>query len=322
MVPEVLLCLFIINLYTELAAATLVYNLKIRRAFGVGLDGPAVQALEQDKLVASALPIYYQRKRHIVETARNIDLFDKHQVSGVLLNLRYVPNKLWWLEVSTGLEKETSCTVGTINHQASDVTYAKKGFDDLVFSAGLNAYPAKNWAVVMYGLGGIPTSRKLCTLDQFDTLLGTRCYALGAGYEISYAFFNSLEQALTIIFQNRLLHFFGRNGYPVLSSKQSEIHLGNVTDFLLALQYRNLRNIYEIGANLTVLSNAYLKLHPGYLATKTSVRESAYISFTHACNRFPLLTHPVFLGVGGIISYASKYNTRSFAVWFNFSTTF
>jgi hypothetical protein len=272
--------------------------------------------------VFSVLPIYYQRKRHIVEETRQIDLLDKHKVNGTILNLRYVPNKLWWLEVSTGLEKETANTVGTINHQASDVVYTKKGFDDLVFSAGLNAYPAKNWAVVMYGIGGIPTHHKLSTLDHFDTLLGTRCYALGAGYEISYAFFNSLEQALTIIFQNRLLHFFGRNGYPALSSKQSEIHLGNVTDFLLALRYRNLRNIYEVGANLTVFSNSYLKLHPGYLAAKAYTRESAYISFTHVCSRFPLLTHPVLLGIGGDIAYASKYNTHAFAVWFNFSTTF
>lgn len=303
-------------------AITLVYNLKIRRAFGVGLEGPAVQALEQDKWVISVLPIYYQRKRHIVETVQKIDVQDQHKVSEVLLNLRYVPNKLWWAEFSTGLGKETANTFGTLNQRASDVIYTRKGLDDLVFSAGVNAYPAKNWAIVMYGLGGIPADRKLSKLDLFDTLLGTRCYALGAGYEISYAFFNDLERALTIFFQNRLIHFFGRDGYPALSSKQSEIHLGNVTDFLLALRYRSQRNIYEAGFNVTVFSQAYLKLHPGYLATKTFARESAYISFTHICSCFPLFTHPVLLGVGGDVTRSAFYDMHALAVWFNFSTTF
>ena len=291
----------------------------------MGLEGPAVQALqalEQDKWVISVLPIYYQRKRHIIEKTQNVDLHDKHQVGGALLNLRYAPNKLWWLEFSTGLEKETADIAGTINHKTSVLADQRTGLDDIVLSAGLNAYPAKNWAFVFYGIGGIPVNRKLTSKEQFDTLIGTRCYSLGAGYELSYAFFNDLESALTIFFQNRLLHFFGRNGYPVLSSKQSEIHLGNVTDFLLALRYRQLRNIYEAGINLTVFSNAYLKLHPGYSAAKAYTRESAYISFTHICSQFPLITHPVLLGLGGSIAYASKYNSRAFAVWFNFSTTF
>lgn len=233
-----------------------------------------------------------------------------------------MPNKLWWLEVSTGLEKEKFSTSGTINHIDTLVTNSKFGLDDLVFSAGLNAYPNKAWEFVIYGIGGIPIERKLTTQDQFDTLIGTRCYALGAGYEISYAFFNNLEQALTVMFQNRFLHFFGRNGYPILSSKQSEIHLGNVTDFLLALRYRYRRNVYETGANLTVLSQAYLKLHPGYLGTKAYTRESFYLTFTHICSRFPLVTQPVFLGVGGIMTYASRYHTKSFSVWCNFSIIF
>ena len=71
-----------------------------------------------------------------------------------------------------------------------------------------------------------------------------------------------------------------------------------------------------------MLSQSYLKLYPGYLATKTFARESFYMSFTHICSRFPLLTHPVLLGAGCDVAHAAFYDMHAFAIWFNFSTTF
>ncbi|HLB40853.1 MAG TPA: hypothetical protein VJJ83_03615 [Candidatus Babeliales bacterium] len=306
--PKYLLFGLLLILNSELVAISLVYNMKIRRAFALGASG-GIRGDEESEWIASLLPIYYQRKRQIVQPQFQTDVYDQHKTTGVLLNLRYSPAKRWWAELSTGLEHESLVNTGTFTANLS-----KTGWDDIALFAGHNVFISDQTQFVLYGVGGVPTERKISALEKYDTLVGTRFFSVGVGTELSHDFIGTLERSLIGIFQNRLLHFFSREWQPILSAG-SVIQPGNVTDLLWALRYRKWRNLYELGYNLTLFTNQAVRLHPGgYLPADNVYRNSAYVSFAHVCSKFPGTSHPVVLGLTAYGSVSKQYHTRILAV--------
>lgn len=295
-------------------AITLVYNMKIRRAFDLSTSlGESSKPL----WIATVLPIIYKRDRHIVNETLQLDVCEKRLSGGALLNLRFIPERAWWLELSTGIEKEHVESHGSVGLKAS-----RAGFDDVLLTAGHNFFLSDRMQFVIYGLGGVPTRRKVTTQDAQDTLVGTRFYGAAAGWEFSYNFLHKQPKRACIgIIQNRFLHFFNRSWAPLLPC-DAKIQPGNVTDILFTLHYRERASIFEIGYNPTIFTNQAVLLKTGPVKSDTFVRQGMFANVSHMWRCVPVLNMPFLLGTGVNISRAKRYDTKIFSCWLNFTTLF
>lgn len=301
------------NFFIDLNSISLVYNLKVRRAFNVST---VLGENHKSLWLFTALPIFYKRDRHVINKLSNADVFDKRYTIGSLFNVRYISEKHWWLEFTTGLERESGKFRGTSNFKTS-----RTGIDDIVISGGYNFFPSERTQFVLYGLFGFPTRRKVNLNDALDPFVGTRFFGTAVGWEISYAFIKSLKRSCIGIFQNRFLHLFDRKWYPILPC-DAKIQPGNATDLLFILQYREKRNIFELGYNPTFFTNQAVKLKTGTVKSDPFVRQSIYFSYSHICKRILSLKRPVLVGAGVNISHAKLFNAKSYTAWLNISTVF
>ncbi|MDZ4152349.1 hypothetical protein, partial [Methylicorpusculum sp.] len=236
----------------QAAATSLIYNMKIRRIFRTNDAVTIAKVLGKESAsiwLASGVPIFAQRNRHIVDQAKGIDVCQKSTAGGALFNMRHVSEHAWWAEITTAVEREQSQERGTVVRDC-----ARTGMDDIVMAAGYNFFPSRTSQIVLYGIGGVPTRLALNAHEQFDTLVGTRFFSVGGGMELSNSFISGLKQSLTGIAQARCIHFFDRHWYPVLP-RGAKIQPGNVTDFLLSLQYRKKRTVFEVGYNITFFTH-------------------------------------------------------------------
>lgn len=307
-------------LISDIQANTLVYNMRIRRIFTLGSDqsnnADSVFGNKKSRELVSVVPITYKRKRHIVDEQRNINLFERRKTNGAILNFRFVRSRKWWLEATTGIEKEGACYVGSSNFTAS-----RTGFDDILFSGGYVFKPHKNTQFILYGLFGIPTKNSVSILEVHEPLVGTRFKSLGIGSEFSYAFVNKLEQSLIFIFQNRFVHFFNRDWFPILPAG-SQIQPGNLTDLLFTLQYRKLKNVFEVGYNPSFLTNLAVIVQQQKTKTDPFVRHSIYFNYSRLFKNFPVIKKPGTIGTGLSISRSKRFDTKTFIWWVNFSVLF
>ena len=294
-------------------AITLVYNMKIRRVFAAS----ALLRKEKKSIwVATAVPIIYKRERHIVDEDLGINICEKIKSGGSLFNLRYVRSKTWWLEATTGIEKER-----VTSQSAQPFTASRTGLDDIVISGGHNMFFKENIQFVLYGIAGFPTRRNVTLQEAQNALVGTRFFSLGVGAELSYSFVNTLKKSFIVLFQSRFLHFFKRNWSPILPAG-AKIQPGNVTDLLFTAQYRKRRNIFEAGYNPTFFTNQAVILKTVTIKGKNSVRNSIYANFAHICKNFPILTTPVIVGAGFSLGESERFDTKNRALWLNISTIF
>ncbi len=307
-------CLLFITYVNSLEATTLVYGLRIRRAFALG--AAAAQNGKTLKIVTSFVPIFYKRTRHIMDDrVVPIDLREETHVNGALINIRLL-EKSWFLEFTTGVEKETVCFNGT-----SVFKNSRTGLDDIVISGGYNFFPENKFQFVAFGLAGFPTRRKVSPLEDHGTLIGTRFFSLGFGTEFSYSLVSTLKESFTAILQNRFLHFFTRRFFPILPC-DALIQPGNTIDILLALQYRHKRTVVEGGYNPTFFTNQAILLATGKVAGENFVRHGVYASFIHLFKKFPVIPTPVSLGAGISLSHADKLDSDTTTIWINFTTIF
>lgn len=300
-------------MYCTLDASTLVYNMKIRRIFNV-----ARHLLKEHSplWVGSAVPIIQVRDRHIVDQRIAADLRDKSTIGGSLFNVRYVPSECWWVEATTGLEKETVCEHGTTNVHACRV-----GLDDIVLESGYNMFPSDDAQITFYGLAGFPTKKHVTVQETFNTLVGTRFYSIGVGGEYSYSFINTQECTLTGICQVRFIHFFPRCWFPILP-RDAQIQPGNATDVLLTGQYRYDGTNIDVGYNPTIFTDQAVRLKTGTVNSPHFVRHSVYGAVTHAWKDFPGLHIPLALGTGLSIGRSEKFDTKLITWWVSFTTLF
>jgi len=319
--------LLFLTLFIEISPISLVYNLKTRRIFffGGSAAAGALSPLAKKKSIwlLSIIPIVYKRKRHIVTDIldRNlhvipIDVFEKRVIRGSIFNLRYIYKRSFWFEVTTGAEKERAISCGTIN---SDIT--RKGVDDIVVSTGYNIFPNKDTQFTPYIIGGVPVNRSLTSEELFDTFVGTRFYGLGAGGEFAYSFVNSLKTTFAGLLQLRSIHFFPKKWTPVLPCSAT-LNPGNVTDFLIAAQYRKKKTLVEVGFDSTFFTNQAIWLKTGSLETDKFVRQSFYANFGHLFTKFPFIPKPVLLGAGFYVAELKRFDTKISSFWVNFTVIF
>lgn len=306
-------------MYHQVAATSLIYNMKIRRVFRTNDAVTIAKVLGKESAsiwLASGVPIFAQRNRHIVDQAKEIDVCQKSTAGGVIFNMRHVSEKAWWAEITTAVEREQSHERGTVVRDC-----ARTGMDDIVMAAGYNFFPSQTTQVVLYGIGGVPTRLALNAYEQFDTLVGTRFFSVGGGMELSNSFISGLKQSLTAIAQVRCIHFFNRYWHPVLP-RGSKIQPGNVTDFLLSMQYRKKRTVFEIGYNVTFFNNQAVLLSSGPVKSDMFLRQSGYFSIAHLCKKVRIFDKALLVGAGCAFSRAQKFDTQSASCWANVSVIF
>lgn len=303
-------------LVQDLSSISLVYNMKIRRAFS-----PHVFAQLPDRRkifwLVTALPIVYGRKRHIVAPELQQNIHEKGFVVGSLFNVRWLLPRYWWAELTTGLEHQKNHFTGT-----EHFTVSRTGCDDIVLSAGKNIFfHHDKGQFVVYGIAGFPTKAKVTMQEATDTLVGTRFFGLGAGSEISYSFLKNPKHAFTGILQARCVHFFNRKWFPILPCGDS-IQPGNLTDVFLLGQYRYKKNVFEVGYNPTFFTHQAALLRAGKQDAPNVIRNSFYASFIHVFKKMFFLNKPGGIGTGFNIGRAKTFDTKIFSWWVNLSVLF
>ncbi len=295
---------------------SLVYNMKIRRAFS------AQNFLQLDPgrknfWLLTALPILYTRTRHIEAPLTKQDFYEKSFLAGSIFNIRLLMPDYWWLEFTTGLENQTNHNAGTLTFKDS-----RTGFDDIVLTAGKNLFFSNDKGqVAFYAITGFPTKYTITVQEAYDTLVGTRFFGLGAGGELSYSFIKTLKQALTAVLQVRCVHFFDRTWSPILPAG-GKIQPGNLTDLFMILQYRHKKNIFEIGYNPTFFTNQAVRLCTEKISSPNLVRNSFYANYIHVFKKSLLLKKPGGIGTGFNIGRSGTFDTKIFAWWLNLSLLF
>jgi hypothetical protein len=309
-VSILLLLLLLSCVIPAIQAIPLSYNLKVRRVFNVE---PVIK--QKKRLLVSAVPIYYSRTSHIVDQTFAVDTCEDRHIFGSLFNLRYVASKNLWLEVTTGIERDHGEYKGTPTFEHSSV-----GIDDIVLAAGGRAFMGEKIQLVGYGVLGIPAKTDISLCDRFGPFVGTRIYSVGIGGEVSYSFFDSLQRSFAAIAQGRILHGFERSWDPILPTG-GQIQPGNVTDLLLALQYREGLTSVEAGYNATVFSDQALILPQEKIKSCVFTRNSWYATLSRA-NLKSFFDKPLVYGIGVNVSRAHKFDAKTFTGWLYFTFVF
>lgn len=307
---RILLCVSLFSEY-RCKAVTLVYNLRIRRTF----DVPA--ALRNAKLhwVFSGVPIIYGRTSHIVDPVRRLNVCEDRKAGGALFNIRYIPSKHWFFEVTTGIEKDSAKFTGTDPFKAS-----RTGFDDIVFAAGHRPFIGEKIQCAVYGLVGIPTRRKVSLVDRYGPFVGTRFYNMGVGAEVSYNFYKELKRSCSAIAQGRFIHGFNRSWFPILPCN-NKIQPGNFTDCLVAMQFREKLTLVEFGYDGTFFTNQAVVTPVQKIKADTFLRNSGYISVSHGWLE-GVAGKPFILGAGLNVSKSKQFDAKTITAWINATVVF
>jgi len=307
------LLLFLAIHIPPIHSLTLVYNMRIRRAFNIP---PGL--LDSRKLVIlSAVPIYFGRRSHIVTTQPTVDVHENRNIVGSVFNARYLPSRNWWAEVTTGLENDHCSFEGSDSFSAS-----RTGVDDFVFTGGYRHFIGDRTQLVIYGLAGLPAGRTVRLDDRYGPLVGSRFYGAGFGTEASYAFIENKNQALSGIIQQRFVHFFSRGWFPVLPPCDTIVP-GNFTDLLVTLQYRNHTTLYELGFNATFLTNQAVITPITTIATDSFTRYAGYINILYPIARtLKPPRKPIVLSGGLNASGTKQFHTKTYSVWLGVTVVF
>lgn len=308
-VAVALLCLPAYKLY----GVTLVYNMKIRRAFNTSV---LVGTAPKTEALLTGLPIFYIRDRHIVIPELRQDIEEKLVALGAIFNLRVVTPKFWWAELTTGIENQKVTSTGTNPFRISGT-----GMDDIILSAGKNFFVSDEIQVALYGLAGFPVKQDVSIEETQTTLVGTRFYGLGVGMELSYAFLRSLKRSVVGILQERFVHFFDRSWYPIFP-RDAKIQPGNITDIFVILQYQEMMNVFEVGYNPTFFMNQAAIFQTGTVRSPNFVRNSFYVNYMYLFRGLPLFKVPGALGLGLNIGRSHLLDTKIISGWFNITWLF
>lgn len=311
MIKKITLLLAAAFLHHNVHAVTLVYNLRIRRAF----DAPAqFQNQKKPRILISAVPIIFARKSTIDELVGQM-VHEKRRVVSALFNARYVPSRHAWLELTTGVGKDTIKTTGT------DVLHASRvGLDDIVLSGGYRSFVSDKAQLVGYGLFGFPATGKVCPLDKYGPLMGSRLYSMGCGLELSYSLFNSTMRSCSMIAQARFIHSYNRQFFPILP-QDAQLVPGNATDIFWAVQFREKKMIFEAGYDATIFSQQAVLFSTHKAKSNAAVRHSGYVSLSYAIPE-GYGGKPWILGAGLNGSSSKEFNSQTISAWLSCSVIF
>ncbi len=295
----------------QLNCATLVYNMKVRRAFAAN----TVLQTGHKKAVywlLTALPIWYKRTRAITGPTLPQAVDEKSVSAGSLFNIRLLAPRSWWAELTTGIEKQSS----RYTYDAGFCAH-RTGFDDVVLTLGKNwFFKDDNGQFVLYGLAGAPTKWGLTQHDTFDPQVGSRLYGAGIGGEISYSFTHTRKRSAVGILQTRFVHFFNRNWFPIIPCN-GHLQPGNITDLVLLLRYRNKLDTIECGYNPTFFTDQAVVLPTQKITTNTFVRNSFFANYLHIISSVPGTNIPGAIGAGISIGRSHKFDTKLLGLWLN-----
>ena len=289
-------------------SVTLVYNLKIRRAF----DAHKILKNKNKKIyfLTTLLPIMFWRNIDDLLVVNDF-ISQESSIYGLLGNFRMNLGKNWWTEVSTGLEHQTNKLIKNKKYTKGSRT----GFDDILCSIGYDDFINQNAQYSAYLVTGIPTTQKRSLLDTYDTLIGTRFYSVGGGAEYSYAFLKKEDFGLVGICQVRYLHFFPSD------SDQKNIIPGDTYDLLLAVHRRKYNTVVEIGYEGTLFANQQIH-RPDFIKSPPFTKNGGYINMVYLVPENTFLKNPLAIGCGASASFSSYLHSFWRGFWIHASTVF
>lgn len=307
---KILLLLLAIIIF-QINGSTLVYNMKVRRAFSIN----TTIGNKNHKMVywlLTALPIWYHRNRTITHQSITEPVYAKEIIAGSLINARLLAPHHWWAELTTGIEKQSNRYAYSHGFHAS-----RTGCDDIVATIGKNwFFNEKKGQISLYGLGGVPTKRSINANDIFDPPVGSRLYAAGIGGEISYSFKQTETESFVGLAQTRVVHFFNRSWFPIIAHG-GHLQPGNITDMVFLVQYRKYKNVIECGYNPTFFTHQAAVLPTGTVRTNPFIRNAVFANYLHLSKNIPMLHTPGAIGAGCTFSRSKQFNTHIWGAWLN-----
>lgn len=312
----------------NLFSTTLVYSMKIRRAFNINALAPSEHSLTESAqqhathmlpktiCLLTALPLFYIRDRHIVIPSLGQDIKEKLVALGAIFNFRAITPNYWWMELTTGLENQSVKATGT-----NMVNMAQTAFDDIIISAGKNFFFEKKGQIAPYIIAGFPLQYKVTPSEAQTTLVGSRFFGLGGGIEFSHAFVEKQDHSFVGILQTRFVHFFNRNWYPIFP-RDARIQPGNITDIFVIFQYNKHMGSIEVGYNPTIFTDQAALFQSGIVRAPVTVRNSFYTNYTHIFRETFVLKAPGALGIGFNVSRSDLFKTKIYTGWINLSIMF
>ena len=308
-----LLLLLLALQFAPIHSYPIVYNMRVRRAFNI----PSGLLKPRKFTLLSALPIYFGRRSHIVTETPAVDVHEHRNVVGSLFNVRYLPSRNWWVELTTGLENDRVSFDGSDSFCAS-----RTGFDDFLFTGGYRHFVGERTQLVFYGLAGLPAGRTVKKDDRYGPLVGSRFYGAGFGTEASYAFMQEKKQTLSGIIQQRFVHFFSRHWFPILPACDTIVP-GNFTDLLLTLQYRRQVTAYEAGVDFTFFTNQGVITPLATVNTTNFTRYAGYINVLHLIRSTAQEGRkPIVIGGGVNVSGTKVFHAKTYSVWLGVTIVF
>jgi hypothetical protein len=171
-------------------------------------------------------------------------------------------------------------------------------------------------------LAGLPAGTTVRKDDRYGPLVGSRFYGAGFGTEASYAFIEEKKQTLSAIIQQRFVHFFSRNWFPVLPACDTIVP-GNFTDLLVALQYRRQVTAYEAGVDFTFFTNQGVKTPAAMVSTANFTRYAGYINVLHLIrSTVQEGRKPIVIGGGVNVSGTKVFHAKTYSVWLGVTIVF
>lgn len=293
-------------------ATSIVYDMKIRRLFNIE------SMLERHKgrlWIPTVIPIVFESKRRFIDEQTDLDLKQRRLITGSEFNIRYLPSKYWWYELTAGLQKEKLKARGTFTINESRI-----GFDDIVYSAGRQFYPANRTQLVFYIIGGFPTRLKVEPFEEMGALVGTRFFSFGGGSEASYQFYQKENDYAAIVFQNRFIHFFKRD-WKTLTGVDATLKPANQTDLLFAFRSSIKNNFVDIGYNATFSTNEVQRTVNRVMEPPAIVRNAFFATIARIIPIWPM-GNSFLTGAGFSIARAKTFKTRTIAGWLTLSANF
>ena len=296
------ICLY----HHSVQSVTLVYNMRIRRAFVTSEVETTNNNNATNNFLTSVVPLIHTRKNDIeVDTIPNSLVHENRRVVGSLLYGQYgSSSRHWWFDAATGIEKDN------VKFTEGDPFKASRfGFDDVLLTSGYRYFKGDRTQIIGYGLAGFPTRQKVELTDRYGPLVGSRFYTIGCGGEYSHAFLHSQQRTLLGILQGRFVHGFKRSWHPILP-KGDLVIPGNFSDILLVAQYRERRTIIQTGYDLTIYTNQGKQTSKGTTIINPFTFNSGFISISHGKIE-GFFDKPTYFGLGASIARSKKFNAKT-----------
>jgi hypothetical protein len=204
-----------------------------------------------------------------------------------------------------------------------DYHYSRTQTDDVLLTAGYSHILSKKTRMTFTGLVGIPTHRDT-VLQGFE--FGTGHVGIGAQFDSSYIYAQSLKNSHVLMGAARIIHFFPRTVFYTITDVTTayRYNIGNLADLFISSSNTWGNHHTEVGYNPTFAFSA--SIHPDLddVVKQTNfIRSSFYGTYQYGFLLNNALPIAVTFGISYGFDHRPKLYGNKYVVtaWISLGTT-